>query len=237
MRNEGVIRVEVFEALGPLTERSSRTCVPLFRTQPPEATQRPLWGLQCRRLGWAKGALGSMEGTERAGSEAGSGALPLLGPLLSQGERGETGPPGPAGFAGPPVSAPVDPCSQPLGSASSTPGTKGTLQPVGREGQSLNNREMVSSLLSCYISTRKQQSSGPALRPRWTHTHTYSLRVSGPFGRTTNIWLSPRPLLPPSRDRELMASQAPRVSKERPARKATLVPQGRRAPLELPGRR
>lgn len=35
----------------------------------------------------------------------------------------------------------------------------------------------------------------------------------------------------------LMASQAPRVSKERPARKATLVPQGRRAPLELLGLR
>lgn len=35
----------------------------------------------------------------------------------------------------------------------------------------------------------------------------------------------------------LMASQAPRASKERPARKATLVPPGRRAPPELLGLR
>ena len=92
-----------------------------------------------------KGALVSQEGTEQAGTAA----LPLLHPLLSQGERGETGPPGPAGFAGPPVSTPVDPPCRPLhsGQLLIRHPPEGTLHPVGRYGQNLK-KEMVSSLLS-----------------------------------------------------------------------------------------
>lgn len=89
-----------------------------------------LWGLLCKRLDWARGALGLQEGTEQTGS----GALHLLGLLLSQGERGETGPPGPAGFAGPPVSTPSTLPATPSTQASPHLAPEGSLQPVGEEG-------------------------------------------------------------------------------------------------------
>ena len=44
-------------------------------------------------------------------------------------------------------------------------------------------------------------------------------------------------LPPPSRDRVLTASPVPKASKERLARKVTLVPRVLRAPLALPGLR
>lgn len=72
----GVIRVEGFEALGPLAETGSRTWVPLFKTEPPEATLRGLpSGVAVQEAGLGPKGLWAPRG-----NRAGSGPYPSSAP-------------------------------------------------------------------------------------------------------------------------------------------------------------